>query len=78
MLDLRPPCVALIDGETVEVLSKNVLDAPAGPRIVYDCVRRHGPDRLLVVPGGLQAKPAWRWLGPRPITGPGERRYEIA
>ena len=66
LLDLRPPCVAIIEDEAVEVLARRVQEA----RIVYECVRPGGADRLLVVPGHLKSRPVARWIG---ADGPAQR-----
>lgn len=59
LFELQPPCVAMIDGEAVEVLARRVEEG----RIVYECVRPGGVDRLLVIPGDLTSRPVVRWIG---------------
>ena len=63
LLELQPPCVTMSDGEAVEVLGRWVQEAPDGPRIVYECLRPGGRDRLLVRPGEGPSRPRLRWIG---------------
>ncbi|MGH7202730.1 MAG: hypothetical protein ACREJB_19145 [Planctomycetaceae bacterium] len=62
LLQLRPPCVTLLDGEPVEVLRRTVTGSP--PCVLYDCRTSRGRACVVVTPGGLGQAASHRWIEP--------------